>query len=1490
VTHGTYDVNDWYLNGIMAEKGWIVGYKRITNLTTTNYNTSATYRITNQSNAHIRYGAFFFPFPQINQTFNLLAKAGTNASLLRIYVCNNTYSDSIYGNIPISFDLPSAYPGCAYAGAINATEQGVNPENWTWASLEITSAFNSITSNMSGAQNYSIHLSSTDEFIINPVGWSIDSKWLPPQFNNTLEAYRMLNSTYDFEEGGGSGLPSGGGYDPDYNINMSGNVGLWKLDEGSGTTIEDVSGNGNNGTITGTQYTLGLTPAPQNKTIHFNNSYGTGAYGDDIIVVPHDSSLNFNTEGSVCSWVYVSGAEQWQGMVHKGNLSNFNNAEYALQMLGNGVQPTFVITSSSGVDVYPTGASNLELNRWYYLCGTFNSTTVAIWVDGELEDTTANTIGTPRQSTGSLQIGAQLTQDYNTALKKLGFNGRLDEVAIFNRSLSTQEIQQIFHKGSKKLLPDNRTYNLSEVDIYQHYILMSDTLGFDPSTTYVLFDENDDVAQFQNKTSFVNVKNSSFTHCFFLKRDRLSNSDEILYSAGTGLNLRLINSSGNYEVQMNVRRTGSVGVTTLVSSGNSVGDLDWHHVCAVRSKTDGALALLVDGQKVDETPFDNGYMLQDPTQVLFGRDLDINGGGNNFQGQIAQFFLLNVSVSSADIAEGINNAFWEIAISNEEEPGVYAEGQIQNSTSILWQEEPDTTPIAYIKLRDLNTNMSFNSTGSDSLYHTYYYTNRAEYATSQGILGVNFTTLFNATRPGSVSANDTKYWYVRAVTNSSCTINSFNWTNTSKTGQYQDWFVNWSVNSSTPLISQGLVVCSPSGFCHTYSSPGVVSIEENYEYGTHEFYCFSQNDYDAGQYNSSNETFDVGCWSTYDDYDGTEDPLIMQDDVYVCPGFHTAVPKNNSYVLVNNGEQKLFLLGQTTVDGNNVRYGSGQWGSLYWAYNLSDRLFDAQGYLTVQNGEIAFYTDKYVNNYTFAGVHFINMSIGYDLEHTQASNFYVFNNTFTGCGIDGEDAIYVSGPNVQIIGNNFSSPAATQDTNVYCDGCSNVSLEQNYYWDIGNLEIYTDGTSRTASTPVGNITCTVGTFGTQYPYANYSLLNGTNYTNGADLYGEIIDWYPCTTKEYSSCQVISSAGTYALSQNAVGAPNDATEVGDISWACIKIASSNVDFSCNGFNITNNGTLDAAAILINGSDSQNYTNVTIRDCPSISLYEKGAYIYNSTQDTIQNVSAHNNTEAGIRLSGSSNNTLTNNSATNNGINGFYFTADSPDNDLASNIVCSNVAQDLYSLNGTNFGTLDTCDSWNSWSEFSHPGCTFRCTDVWQYFYGDVDGDILLAPTQTDIFYSWNWNGDAGAIYAISENATIDWVSLIALGRNTTQQNSTNDFTELDTLLGITTEPDNINDTYSYDGSNPKQTENATLFGHFVPYLPIANSTVFNNGFNTGIAWDSSQGGSQFNTVDDQDVVFASEINGSSTYDYEIRVPETFATYKGGTTVEFWVELD
>jgi hypothetical protein len=168
---------------------------------------------------------------------------------------------------------------------------------------------------------------------------------------------------------------------------------------------------------------------------------------------------------------------------------------------------------------------------------------------------------------------------------------------------------------------------------------------------------------------------------------------------------------------------------------------------------------------------------------------------------------------------------------------------------------------------------------------------------------------------------------------------------------------------------------------------------------------------------------------------------------------------------------------------------------------------------------------------------------------------------------------------------------------------------------------------------------------------------------------------------------------------------------------------------------------------------------------------------------------------------------------------------------------------------------------------------------------------------DIF-ELNWTARGYNIYGVNTNSSpnIVWSSLLALGRNTSIQPSTSDFSELDTVLGTSAYPDSVEIIYSPDGTTPYTTMDRNVYKVPVQYVPITNTTNSST-FVTGILWDSSQdgGGGQFNPGDNEDVVFVAPVSEDSvgtygTYDYEIRLPAPLATYKGTEqTVDIYVEL-
>ena len=158
---------------------------------------------------------------------------------------------------------------------------------------------------------------------------------------------------------------------------------------------------------------------------------------------------------------------------------------------------------------------------------------------------------------------------------------------------------------------------------------------------------------------------------------------------------------------------------------------------------------------------------------------------------------------------------------------------------------------------------------------------------------------------------------------------------------------------------------------------------------------------------------------------------------------------------------------------------------------------------------------------------------------------------------------------------------------------------------------------------------------------------------------------------------------------------------------------------------------------------------------------------------------------------------------------------------------------------------------------------------------------------------NQTSFSGNVLVIDYDSSVSWTSLKAIGRNTGDGQTADDFEEIDEAINTTIYIDSVNSTYTAQ-SLPKETGTARVFGTTLNNVPYVNST--NTGsFKTGILWDMSDVNTgEYNGT--QDLVFINRINVSKlgaygTYDYEIRVPSRLKSYKGSNElISFYIDIN
>ena len=190
------------------------------------------------------------------------------------------------------------------------------------------------------------------------------------------------------------------------------------FNEGSGTLVTDLSGNGNNGTISGATWT---TSGRYGNALSFN---GTNA----LVTVNNAPSLQLTSAMTLEAWVYPTTVNStWQDVIYKGNDNYY--LEGTSSNSGHPVAGAIV----GGVYAAAIGPNSLTANTWAHLAETYDGATVRLYVNGWQVASHAQT-GAIATSTNPLQIGGD-------SIYGQYFAGRIDEVRIYNLALSVAEIQ-----------------------------------------------------------------------------------------------------------------------------------------------------------------------------------------------------------------------------------------------------------------------------------------------------------------------------------------------------------------------------------------------------------------------------------------------------------------------------------------------------------------------------------------------------------------------------------------------------------------------------------------------------------------------------------------------------------------------------------------------------------------------------------------------------------------------------------------------------------------------------------------------------------------------------------------------------------------------------------------------------------------------------------------------------------------------------------------
>jgi len=165
---------------------------------------------------------------------------------------------------------------------------------------------------------------------------------------------------------------------------------------------------------------------------------------DDFIKVPKSNSLDVGSQVTIEFWI-------------KSNSGNFLSCCQGLvttdfYAIEGGSGPYFYISTDNGSSFHHTRDINSPVTItdgvWYHLAGTFDGINLQFYLNGQPWGNPLNYPGTisPMLENSFLSFGSEDGRTTcNFCINTRYFNGLIDEIGIYNRALSAQEINDIYN-------------------------------------------------------------------------------------------------------------------------------------------------------------------------------------------------------------------------------------------------------------------------------------------------------------------------------------------------------------------------------------------------------------------------------------------------------------------------------------------------------------------------------------------------------------------------------------------------------------------------------------------------------------------------------------------------------------------------------------------------------------------------------------------------------------------------------------------------------------------------------------------------------------------------------------------------------------------------------------------------------------------------------------------------------------------------------------
>ncbi len=374
-------------------------------------------------------------------------------------------------------------------------------------------------------------------------------------------------------------------------------AGAWYFENNT----KDMSQNENDGGCAGTSCPTYVTSGKVGGAYDFD--------GNDVIIIPDSDSLDITNELTIAFWVNRDDTQAWKRLVTKSEYTGGWTALSYYVDFDDTSHIRFFANISGNAGYSLTGTTAFAVGQWYHVTAQYTGAQMEIYINGQLEATTAAS-GSITTNSQALKIGA------DDESGEVAFVGKIDEVHIFNRSLSLPEIKALYTKGLDKV---NDTIDYSGYENNGRVTGATWTSSGIKGGGYD-FDGSSDFINISDSGS-VEIQNKLVTISYWVKGtfDYSVSEGIILEKGGWGTGEYGMTYAGSNKPRFQIYDLSANYIDAVTATNNGA----WHNVVGTWNGTN--MSLYVDGV-IENSTSATGTFIPDAENLYIGS----RGGNSNF--------------------------------------------------------------------------------------------------------------------------------------------------------------------------------------------------------------------------------------------------------------------------------------------------------------------------------------------------------------------------------------------------------------------------------------------------------------------------------------------------------------------------------------------------------------------------------------------------------------------------------------------------------------------------------------------------------------------------------------------------------------------------------------------------------------------------------------------------------------------------------------------